>query len=116
MSIENFDLPGILQSTRMPQIRSLEALKGTPHAHVFPGEEPRTVRLSLGSGDEIPSHNHPGRDIVMYVVTGRIEVHLDEETHELDGGDISRFTGEQDIAINAVEQSTVLVVLAQRST
>lgn len=99
----------------MPLIRSLAALEGTPHAPVFPDEEPRTVRLSLDRNEEIPSHSHPGRDIVMFVVDGRIELRIDDEPSPLNDGEIARFAGEQDIALRALERSTVLVVLAKRS-
>jgi quercetin dioxygenase-like cupin family protein len=95
-------------------IRALAALEDEPHANVFPGSEPKTVRLSLDAGEQIPTHTHPDRDIVLYLVDGAVELHLGEETHDLTAGDIARFEGEQDISPHAVEDSTALIVLAQR--
>lgn len=96
----------------MTDITSLDDLDGQPHANVFPDAEPKTVRLSLEAGQTVPEHTHPGRDIVLYVVDGDIELTLGEDTHELTGGDVARFSGDQDIAPRATSESTALIVLA----
>jgi quercetin dioxygenase-like cupin family protein len=97
-------------------VRSLSDLDGQPHANVFPGSEPKTIRLALSEGEEVPAHSHPDREIVFYLVEGTIELGLDGETHELSAGDVARFDGDQDVSPRAVEDSTALIVLARRAT
>jgi quercetin dioxygenase-like cupin family protein len=96
-------------------VRSLGDLKGEPHANVFPESEPKTIRLTLGEGDRVDPHQHPGRDIVLHLLKGAIELDLDEETHELTGGDVVQFEGEQEVSPYAVEDSVALIVLAPRA-
>lgn len=96
----------------MPTKHHLPDLDVEPHAEVFPGEEPKTVRLSLEAGDRVPKHSHPNREIVCYVISGTVELTLGDSTHALDAGDIARFDGAQDISPRAVTDATVLLVLA----
>jgi quercetin dioxygenase-like cupin family protein len=96
----------------VPTKRHLPDLETEPHADVFPGDEPKTVRLSLGAGEQVPEHSHPGRRIVCYVISGTVELTLGDSTHGLDAGDIARFDGDQDISPRAVTDATVLLVLA----
>ena len=99
----------------MSTIRSLSELQGAPHANVFPDEEPKTIRLRLSEGESVAPHRHPGRDIVLHLLDGKLELSLDGETHELAAGDIARFEGEREIAPRALEASTALIVLAERT-
>jgi quercetin dioxygenase-like cupin family protein len=99
----------------MPTRRHLPDLEAEPHAEVFPGEEPKTVRLSLEAGDRVPRHSHPDREIVCYVLEGTVEMTLGESTHALDSGDVVRFDGDQDISPRAVTDARALLVLAQRA-
>jgi quercetin dioxygenase-like cupin family protein len=98
----------------MTTIEVLDELDGEPHANVFPDAEPKTIRLTLAAGDEVPAHSHPGRDIVFYLVEGEIELTLGEETHEVTAGEIARFEGEQDISPQATADSVALIVLVER--
>lgn len=100
----------------MPAIRTLSDLEGTPHANVFPGSEPKTIRLHLPGDEAVAAHSHPGRDIVFHVIEGRLELELDGEEYELTAGDIARFEGERDISPRAIEETTALVVLAERTS
>lgn len=100
----------------MTSIRSLAALDGTPTANVFPGAEPKTIRLTLAAGEEVPAHRHPGREIVLYLVDGRIELRLDGAAHEVTTDDVARFDGDAEIAPRAVEDSTALLVMTRRTT
>jgi len=99
----------------MTTTHDLDELDGQPHANVFPDAEPKTVRLTLDAGGEVAPHSHPGREIVLYLVEGRIELQVGEETHDLTAGDIARFDGDQEISPRAIEASTALIVLAPRS-
>lgn len=96
----------------MTTVRRLPDLDGDPHATVFPGAEPRTVRLTLEAGERVDPHRHPGREVVFYVPEGAIELHLGDDTVELSGGDIARFDGDREISPVASEDSTALIVLA----
>lgn len=99
----------------MAEITTLEDLTATPHASPFSGTEPKVVRLALESGERIEPHRHPERQIVLYVLSGRIELQLGDETHELDSNDLARFDGRQDISPEALEASEALLVLAKRA-
>lgn len=98
----------------MSTIRHIDELEGQPHANVFPDAEPKTIRLTLDEGESVAPHSHPGRDIVFYLLDGRVELELGAETHEVTAGDVARFEGDQEISPRAVEASTALIVLARR--
>lgn len=96
----------------MPAITAIDDLTDTPHAEVFEERRPRTVRLELGAGDGVPAHTHPGQTIVLHLLSGRLELSLDDEQYELTPGEIARFSGEREISPQAVEHSTALLVFA----
>ncbi|WP_226042956.1 cupin domain-containing protein [Natrinema sp. DC36] len=100
----------------MPTIRSLSELEATPHANVFPTEEPKTIRLKLAPDEAVKPHSHPGRDIVFHLLEGEIKLELAGDTYDITAGDIARFDGDQDIAPHALEPSTALIVLAQQES
>jgi quercetin dioxygenase-like cupin family protein len=95
-------------------IRTLSDLEGSPHANVFLDAEPKTIRLTLAEGESVPTHSHPDREIVFYLVEGAIELTLGDTGHELSAGDVARFDGDQDVSPRALEDSTALIVLATR--
>jgi len=99
----------------MTKIQSLTDLDANPHANVFPGTEPKTIRLTLGAGEQVDPHRHPNREIVFYLLEGGIDLHLDEDTFELTAGDVARFNGDQEISPVASADSTALIVLAHAS-
>jgi quercetin dioxygenase-like cupin family protein len=99
----------------MTAIEHLPDLEATPHANVFPSAEPKTVRLALDADERADPHTHPGRDIVLYVVEGAIDLDLDDERHALEAGDVAQFAGEREISPVARERSVALVVLAERA-
>jgi quercetin dioxygenase-like cupin family protein len=99
----------------MTAVEHLPDLDGTPHANVFPTEEPKTIRLTLDADERVDPHTHPGRDIVLYVVEGAIDLELDGERHALEAGDIAQFPGEREVSPIAREPSVALVVLAERA-
>lgn len=99
----------------MTTIRALDDLEGAPHANAFPDAEPKTVRLALDEGEAVPAHDHPDREIVLYLVEGRIELEVGGEIHQVTGGEVVRFDGDQDISPRATADSTALIVLAPRA-
>lgn len=96
----------------MVEKSNLTALKQTPHADVFEQREPRTIRLQLEAGQHLPSHSHPDTNIVLHLLSGQLELTLDENTYELAPGELIRFSGNQEISPHAVEPSTAVIVFA----
>jgi quercetin dioxygenase-like cupin family protein len=99
----------------MTTIENIREIEATPHAQLFPESEPKTVRLSLDTGDRVEPHRHPDREIVFYVIEGVVELHVGDEIHRMREGDVARFGGDQDISPAAIEASTALIVLAHQS-
>ncbi|EMA48585.1 MULTISPECIES: cupin domain-containing protein [Halococcus] len=100
------------ESTTKPEITRLDTLEKTPHAEVFDHHTPRTVRLMLDAGQQMPPHRHPGTDIVLHVLTGELDLVLDEDTYALAPGDLIRFSGECEISPCAIEDSVAVVVFS----
>ncbi|WP_135829798.1 cupin domain-containing protein [Halorussus halobius] len=94
---------------------ALDELTVTPREVAFPGSEPKTVRLALEAGEEVPAHRHPEREIVVYLVSGRLDVRVDGESNVLEPGDLLRFDGRDEVSPKAEADSTALLVLAPRS-
>lgn len=99
----------------MPRIEHLAELDAAPHANVFPEHEPKTIKLSLDAGERVPEHDHPDREIVLYLLEGKLRLELDGVPHALDAGDVARFDGDQGISPVADEPSAALLVLAKRA-
>lgn len=99
----------------MTRIRHLPELEASPHANVFPDAEPKTVKLSLDAGERVPAHDHPDREIVLYLLDGALRLELDGESHQLTAGDVARFDGARQISPVAEEASTALLVLARKA-
>jgi len=91
---------------------TLADLEETPHAEVFEQRQPRTVRLQLEADQRVPPHTHPGTNVVLHLVLGRLELSLDDEDYELGPGDLIRFSGGREVSPYAVEPSTAVVVFA----
>lgn len=98
----------------MPEITTVSELTDEPHAEVFEEQRPRTVRLRLDADESVPEHTHPGRDIVVHLLEGELELTLDGESHGLSAGDLIKFEGEREVSPRAVEPSTAVIVLAPR--
>lgn len=99
----------------MTMIRTLDELDARPHANVFPEAEPKTIRLTLDEGEGVTAHSHPGRDIIFYLIDGKIKLQLGNTTHELAAGDIAHFDGDRQISPRAVKETTALIVLAAQA-
>lgn len=90
-------------------------LDGEPHTEVFPGETPKTIRLSLDSDERVPAHDHPEHVVLFHVLSGAIDVRVGDETHHAAAGDLLRFDGDNEVEPTAREDSTALVVLCPQS-
>lgn len=96
----------------MPEHSTISALSEKPHAEVFETRQPRTVRLELDEGEHIPAHTHPGTNIVLHLLSGHLDVSLDDEHYDVQAGELLRFSGEREIEPAAVEESTAIIVFA----
>lgn len=96
----------------MPEITTLDELEQTPHAEVFDRREPRAVRLRLEADERVPRHTHPGTNVVLHLLSGRLELTLGERAVDVEPGQLVRFSGDQEISPYAVEPSTAVVVFA----
>jgi quercetin dioxygenase-like cupin family protein len=99
----------------MTETVPLDDLTERPREVAFPGDEPKTVRLTLDAGEEVPAHRHPERRIVVHLVSGRLDVRVEGESNVLESGDLLRFDGQKEVAPKAEEDSTALLVLAPRA-
>lgn len=99
----------------MVETAALDDLTETPREVAFPGSEPKTLRLELSAGESVPAHRHPEREIVVYLVSGRLDVRVDGESNALEPGELLRFDGRKEVAPEAKADSTAVLVLAPRS-
>ncbi|RBI63417.1 cupin [halophilic archaeon] len=94
--------------------RTLADLDGDPTAVVFPGAEPKTVRLTLDEGERVAPHRHPDRQVVLAVLDGRLTLDVGDETRTVEAGETVRFDGRQEVSPFAETDVTALLVLARR--
>lgn len=91
--------------------KSLNETDETTVVRLF--DVPQTLRLELDGGEERPEHNHPGKEIIMFVHEGELDLRLDGESHTVKEGDVIRFSGERDISPRAVEDTVALLVFVE---
>ena len=94
----------------MADVVSLSDLESVPHATVFEEPPARTVRLELAADQRVPAHSHPDTVIVLHLVSGQLELRLDEDHLELAAGDIVRFSGNREIAPRAITDAAAVLV------
>jgi quercetin dioxygenase-like cupin family protein len=96
----------------MPERVTIRELPEQTHTDVFEEPRPRTVRLKLDADERVPGHSHPGMDIVLYLVSGHLELSLDDETYEVRPEQLVQFSGDCEISPRAVEPSVAILVFA----
>jgi len=96
----------------MTEIVDITALEARPGAVALDGE-PRVIRLALDAGETVPAHDHPGTTVLFFVVSGTVAVELDGAPHELATGELLRFDGDREIAVDAIDDATALVTLVE---
>lgn len=85
------------------------------YGRVFESEDLLVVHMKLEAGQTIPPHDHPKQEIFFTVVSGKVEVYLDEqETYILEPKNVLNFKGERRISAKALEESDVFVYLINR--
>lgn len=84
-------------------------------AGVLYKENEYAVVKKAGVNDKIEYHSHPGMDVIFTVVKGNINVLLNkEESHELQSGDVLRFSGDNYISADLIGDSEAVVVLVEK--
>ena len=82
---------------------------------VINNKELMLVHLHLKSGEQIPSHDHKGQEVLFTIVAGTVEVVLDDtEIHRISTGTVLHFPGEAHVGVNAIEESDFFVYLINR--
>lgn len=82
---------------------------------VINNKELMLVHMYLKSGEQIPSHDHTGREVFFTIVKGTVEVTLnDTEVHRISTGTVLHFPGEAHISVKAIEESDFFVYLINR--
>ena len=82
---------------------------------VIDNKELMLVHLQLKSGEQVPSHDHKGREVYFTIVKGTVEVTLDDtEVHRISTGSVLHFPGEAHVSVNAIEESDFFVYLINR--
>ncbi|MCX2819704.1 MAG: quercetin dioxygenase-like cupin family protein [Methanobacteriota archaeon] len=71
---------------------------------------PQTLRLKLSEGYERPEHQHPGKEITLFVHQGALSLLLGDQRHRVEEGDAIRFSGDQDISPRAIEDTVAVLV------
>lgn len=99
----------------MPELATLDELTDAPHAELFEQRQPRAVRLQLDADERVPPHTHPGTNVVLHVLSGRLELSLDDDVYDLESGQLVRFSGEREVSPHAREPSTAVVVFAPQT-
>jgi quercetin dioxygenase-like cupin family protein len=93
--------------------RSLDETDEKTVARLF--DVPQTLRLELDGGEQRPEHSHPGKEILLFLHEGELDIRLDGESHTVKEGDAIRFSGESDISPRAVEDTVALLVFVEAS-
>lgn len=85
------------------------------YGKIFEDENLMLVHMKLEEGQTIAPHDHPKQDIFFTVVSGKLEVYLDEEeTHIMEPKKVLNFKGERRISAKAIEDSDIFVYLINR--
>lgn len=85
------------------------------YGRVFESEDLLVVHMKLEAGQTIAPHDHPKQEIFFTVVSGKVEVYLDEEeSNVLEPKKVLNFKGERRISAKALEDSDVFVYLVNR--
>lgn len=89
-------------------------LSNTP-GKAFSGEYYDVIKKSLANNEVVDRHNHPGKDVIITIVNGKIKVlFVDDEKYELTPGKILKFDGENFVTIKAKEPSQFFVTLIKK--
>lgn len=96
----------------MIEPHSLDELTAIPHALPSAESELEVNRVRLAADEQLAPLTYPGKQILLCVRSGRVQIRLDTEIFSFESGDVISFNGEYEVAPRAVEPSEALVVLA----
>lgn len=76
---------------------------------VFANSHGSVERIVLHAGGSIARHNHPGQDVIVTVLSGGLDVVLDDgEKHPLHAGDTLAFNGRHYFAADATADTVAI--------
>ncbi len=82
---------------------------------IFKKENYKVVRKSGVAGDIIPTHNHVEEEIVFSILSGEVEVILnDEDKYELKTFDVLNFDGINNMEVKFLKDSEILIILIKK--
>lgn len=85
------------------------------YGRVFDSEDLIVMHMALEKGHFIAPHDHKGQEIFFTVISGKVEVYLDEkETYIMEPKKVLNFKGEARVSVKALEESDVFVYLVNR--
>ncbi|AZI44551.1 cupin domain-containing protein (plasmid) [Deinococcus psychrotolerans] len=82
-----------------------QIITATPHG--------RVLRFTFAAGEGVPTHKHPGAQVVVTVLSGQVEVTA-EESCTLKAAEILTHDGDQPLSLFATQDSSVVVTLIHR--
>ncbi|MEZ6137086.1 MAG: cupin domain-containing protein [Pirellulaceae bacterium] len=85
-------------------------IESTKTSTLFKTEAMEAIRLVLPAGKQIAEHNAPG-EITVFCLEGRVKFTSQREAKELVAGDMLYLSAADPHAVEAVENSTVLVTI-----
>ncbi|GEM47150.1 cupin domain-containing protein [Deinococcus cellulosilyticus] len=77
---------------------------------VYQNPSCKLVRKKLSKGQALPTHNHPGEDVLISVVSGSVSGKLAGEAFALTAGDLVRFDGALMVDLEATSDGTEFLV------
>ncbi|XGI83436.1 cupin domain-containing protein [Halorutilales archaeon Cl-col2-1] len=96
------------------EITDLSELPDERSSRVFGSEVyPKTVRIKLSEGEELPPHRHEGYKVVVHIVSGRLAAKIGDESYILEEDDVATFEGGKAVSLEAEIDSSLLVVLCK---
>lgn len=82
---------------------------------LFEGPNYVVVKKGGVAGDKVEKHNHPEANVIFTVVTGKVQVLLNEtEEHLLTPGKVLQFDGNNYIQATLLEDSEFIVNLVRK--
>ncbi|MBT9283521.1 MULTISPECIES: cupin domain-containing protein [Hydrogenibacillus] len=87
-----------------------------PFRRIWRRDDPRTdVLIGLKPAQRIPEHSHPGSEVTLLMLQGKLQVTLSGEIIELSVGELLRASGDDQLALDNVGEidAYVLVILQE---
>jgi len=102
-------------SSELIDVRPLgDALANSKHASLLDSDHVKIKRMVLPAGKELSEHKAPG-DIVVQCLEGCFEFTTQGKTHKMEAGRLIHLTSGQLHSLKAIEDSSFLLTIFQKS-